>query len=202
MNMRESGIPDRDETIKYLEDLKERLKETPFKVLKDNYIEQLKATLNYSPRLSVRQITIPSAPVISICPKASISRTLTIYAVPKIVDEFTADMLVGEITTNGTSIDLNKIMAILKSSKDIHGFVEEDALYISKDSSNDLTVFGVWNDTNITSITRRSYGSASVKLTKDNILSSNFIVNIYHRIPEVIEDVDDSNHIYIPNLGG
>lgn len=55
--MREIDIPDRDETIKYLEDLNERLKETPFIALGDNYIEQLKASLNYSPILTVRDLT-------------------------------------------------------------------------------------------------------------------------------------------------
>lgn len=53
--MKDSNIPDRDETIKYLEDLEERNKTTPFKVLSDNYIEQLKAVLNYSPRLTIRK---------------------------------------------------------------------------------------------------------------------------------------------------
>ncbi|UZA19167.1 hypothetical protein [Moraxella bovis] len=56
--MRESNIPDRDETIKYLEDLSERLKETPFIALGDNYIEQLKASLNYSPRLVIRDLNL------------------------------------------------------------------------------------------------------------------------------------------------
>lgn len=55
--MREIDIPDRDETIKYLEDLNERLKETPFIALGDNYIEQLKASLNYSPILKIRNLT-------------------------------------------------------------------------------------------------------------------------------------------------
>lgn len=58
-----SNIPDRVETLKYLEDLHEHprfdgdtmLNKTPFMVLKDNYIEQLKATLNYSPTLKVRE---------------------------------------------------------------------------------------------------------------------------------------------------
>ena len=36
--MRPSNIEDRDETIKYLEDLEELNKTTPFKVLSDNYI--------------------------------------------------------------------------------------------------------------------------------------------------------------------
>lgn len=56
--MRESNIPDRDETIKYLEDLNERLKETPFIALGDNYIEQLKASLNYSPTLKIRDLKL------------------------------------------------------------------------------------------------------------------------------------------------
>ena len=55
--MREIDIPDRDETIKYLQDLNERLKETPFIALGDNYIEQLKASLNYSPILKIRNLT-------------------------------------------------------------------------------------------------------------------------------------------------
>lgn len=50
-----SGIPDRPQTIKYLEDLNERLQETPFIALGNNYLEQLKATLNYSPTLKVRK---------------------------------------------------------------------------------------------------------------------------------------------------
>lgn len=56
--MRPSNIEDRDETIKYLEDLEERNKTTPFKVLSDNYIEQLKAVLNYSPRLTIRKFKL------------------------------------------------------------------------------------------------------------------------------------------------
>lgn len=55
--MREIDIPDRDETIKYLQDLNEQLKETPFIALGDNYIEQLKASLNYSPILKIRNLT-------------------------------------------------------------------------------------------------------------------------------------------------
>ena len=56
--MRPSNIEDRDETIKYLEDLEELNKTTPFKVLSDNYIEQLKAVLNYSPRLTIRKFKL------------------------------------------------------------------------------------------------------------------------------------------------
>lgn len=49
-NVPNSTLGDREETVKYLEDMLERLGETPFQVLKANYTEQLKASLNYAPR--------------------------------------------------------------------------------------------------------------------------------------------------------
>lgn len=42
---------DRVETIKYLSDLNEYHKTTPFSVLQENYVEQLKASLNYAPTI-------------------------------------------------------------------------------------------------------------------------------------------------------
>lgn len=54
-----SNIPDRKETLKYLEDMQDDTNITPYQVLNTNYIEQQIAVLNYSPILKVRQLAKP-----------------------------------------------------------------------------------------------------------------------------------------------